>query len=123
MWTDRCILALRRQDEIGLTNSTNLCILPRGCRSLDSCWARCKFDVDVTLLQRNLGNVIRTERLKLGLNQEQLAERCQVHRTYIGIVERGESNISIQNVVRIANGLNMPVWKLIRAAEETTTSP
>jgi transcriptional regulator with XRE-family HTH domain len=74
--------------------------------------------VDVTLLQRNLGSVIRTERLRLDLSQGQFAERCQLHRTYIGAVERGESNISIQNVTRIANALNMRVWKLIRAAEE-----
>jgi transcriptional regulator with XRE-family HTH domain len=66
-----------------------------------------------------LGDVIRAERLALNLSQEALAERCQLHRTYIGIVERGETNISIQNVVRIANALNMRVWKLIRAAEET----
>jgi transcriptional regulator with XRE-family HTH domain len=66
-----------------------------------------------------LGAAIRAERLARNLSQEALAERCQLHRTYIGIVERGETNISIQNVVRIANALNMRVWKLIRAAEET----
>lgn len=72
-----------------------------------------------TLLLRNLGNVIRAERLKLGLNQEQLAERCQFHRTYIGSVERGERNLSIENIARIAAALNTPLWKLIQAAENS----
>jgi len=108
---------------MGLTAITSSCILSKGCRPFDSCWARCKFDVDATLLQRNLGDVIRDERLALNLSQEALAERCQLHRTYIGIVERGETNISIQNVVRIANALNMRVWKLIRAAEESKANP
>lgn len=74
--------------------------------------------MDDTLIQRNLGNIIRAERTALGLNQEQLAERCQFHRTYIGAVERGERNLSIQNLVRIAAALNMPLWKLIQAAEK-----
>jgi transcriptional regulator with XRE-family HTH domain len=79
--------------------------------------------VDATLLQRKLGNVIRTERLRLDLSRAQFAQRCKLHHTYIGAVERGESNISIQNVVRIASALNMRVWKLIRAAEETKANP
>jgi len=79
--------------------------------------------VDATLLQRNLGDVIRAERLALNLSQEELAERCRVHRTYLGSVERGERNISIQNVARIANALNTRVWKLIRAAEESKATP
>ena len=79
--------------------------------------------MDATLLQRNLGNVIRTERLRLDMSRAQFAQRCKLHHTYIGAVERGESNISIQNVARIASALNMRVWKLIRAAEETKASP
>lgn len=108
---------------MGLTSSTRLCILSKGCSSLDSCWTRCNFDVDVTLLQRNLGDVIRAERLALNMSQEALAERCQLNRTYLGSVERGQRNISIQNVVRIANALNTRVWKLIRAAEESKAAP
>lgn len=79
--------------------------------------------MDVTLLQRNLGDVIRAERLALNMSQEALAERCQLNRTYLGSVERGQRNISIQNVVRIANALNTRVWKLIRAAEESKAAP
>lgn len=80
-------------------------------------------DVSETPLQKNLGHVIRAERLALSLSQEELGERCQLHRTYIGIVERGESNITLQNLERIANALNTRVWTLLRAAEETNANP
>jgi transcriptional regulator with XRE-family HTH domain len=79
--------------------------------------------VSDTPLLRNLGNVIRAARLELGLNQEQLAERCQFHRTYIGSVERGERNLSIENLARIAAALNTPLWTLIQAAEKSATTP
>lgn len=108
---------------MGLTALANACMLSKGCRDFHFCWARCISNVDATLLQRNLGDVIRAERLALNLSQEELAERCRVHRTYLGSVERGERNISIQNVARIANALNTRVWKLIRAAEENKTTP
>ncbi|MRG98152.1 helix-turn-helix transcriptional regulator [Polyangium spumosum] len=79
--------------------------------------------MDETLLQRKLGHIIRDRRLALGLSQEELADRCALHRTYVGSVERGERNISIQNIVRIANALDTRVWELIRAAEEGLPIP
>jgi len=75
-------------------------------------------NVDETRLQRDLGDVIRARRLALGLSQEELADRCRLHRTYIGSVERGERNISLQNIVRIAHALGTQVWALIQAAEQ-----
>jgi DNA-binding XRE family transcriptional regulator len=117
------LLPCPKQDENSLTASIYLWMLPKVCRYFDSSWIQCISNVDETLLQRNLGDVIRAERIALGLSQEELAERCQLHRTYIGSVERGERNISIQNVVRIANALNTRVWMLIRAAEESKASP
>ena len=100
-----------------------LCILSKRCKHFDFCWARCTSDVSETLLQRNLGLAIREKRLALGLSQEELGERCQLHRTYIGAVERGEINITVQNVERIANALNTHVWMLLRAAEAGKTTP
>ena len=51
------------------------------------------------------------------LSQEDLAELADLHRTYIGSVERGERNISIDNMERLAEALGLPVLDLIR--EET----
>ncbi|MCY3837631.1 MAG: helix-turn-helix transcriptional regulator [Gammaproteobacteria bacterium] len=60
---------------------------------------------------------MRRERTKRGLTQEALAGACGLHRTYIGSVERGERNISIDNIHRIANALAVsPVDLLKRSA-------
>lgn len=51
------------------------------------------------------GSNVRTRRQQQNLSQESLAEACDLHRTYIGSVERGERNISLENIVRIARAL------------------
>ena len=53
-----------------------------------------------------LGANIRALRIKSKLTQEQLAEICDLHRTYIGAVERGDRNVSLKNIVIIASALN-----------------
>jgi transcriptional regulator with XRE-family HTH domain len=57
--------------------------------------------------QKQLGKVIRDKRKALGYSQEAFASECGVHRTYMGAVERGERNISIMNIIRISNRLNI----------------
>lgn len=59
------------------------------------------------------GKAIRGERRKLGISQEELAFRCGLHRTYIGSVERGERNISLENIVKIAKTCDMSASKLL----------
>ena len=49
------------------------------------------------------------------LSQEQLAELAGVHRTYIGMIERAEKNITLYNIERIAKGLNVPIVELLSA--------
>lgn len=61
-----------------------------------------------------LGATIRRLRLQKELSQEELAEQTEMHRTYIGGVERGERNISILNLVRIARALDTSVAELVR---------
>jgi transcriptional regulator with XRE-family HTH domain len=56
---------------------------------------------------------IKEERGRLGISQEVLAERTGLHRTYIGSVERGERNVSIDNVERIARGLGVQPQQLL----------
>ena len=60
-----------------------------------------------------LGDEIRRKRLELELSQEELAALCNLHRTYIGSVERGERNISLQNIVSIAHALKCKPSQLI----------
>lgn len=50
---------------------------------------------------------VRSERKLKALSQEALAEKCGLHRTYIGSVGRGERNVSIDNVERIAKALGV----------------
>ena len=55
---------------------------------------------------------IREQRLKSGWSQETLAKKCGLHRTYIGSIERSERNISIINLSRIADALNIDITEL-----------
>lgn len=55
------------------------------------------------------GRRVRALRQERGLSQEALALRCGLDRTYVGGVERGERNISLVNIHRIARGLGLPV--------------
>lgn len=57
---------------------------------------------------------LKEQRLAKGLSQEDLADLCGLHRTYVGSVERGERNISIDNMERLAQALDVPLEKLIR---------
>ncbi|MGC3578728.1 helix-turn-helix domain-containing protein [Pseudomonas aeruginosa] len=50
---------------------------------------------------------VRRRRLELGLSQEELAEAAGVHRTYVGMLERGEKNVTIYNIERIAIALGV----------------
>ena len=63
-------------------------------------------------LSAEIGQRLRSYRLQNGLNQEELAERCGLHPTYIGQVERGEKNATIESISKIANGLSLPLSTL-----------
>ncbi len=61
---------------------------------------------------KKFGKEIRRQRVDINLSQEKLAELAGLHRTYVGAVERGERNISLQNIKRIADALNIEIVKL-----------
>lgn len=52
------------------------------------------------------GRAVRKRRQELGFSQEGLAERADLHWTYIGGIERGERNVSLVNIVKIAKALD-----------------
>lgn len=59
------------------------------------------------------GNAVRIRRLELRLSQEDLAARSNLHRTYVGGIERGERNISLTNILRLAKALELTPSELM----------
>ena len=55
------------------------------------------------------GKKVRDERAKLGISQEELAARAGVHRTYIGMIERAEKNITLENIEKICKALDLSI--------------
>lgn len=60
------------------------------------------------------GERVREIRVSKNLSQEQLADLASVHRTYIGMVERAEKNITLVNIEKIANALNLNITELLK---------
>jgi len=60
------------------------------------------------------GQRVRELRLKAGLSQEAFAEKCDLDRTYIGGIERGERNLALRNINEIARGLGVSLAELMR---------
>lgn len=58
------------------------------------------------------GNKVKEERLRSNLSQEKLAEKAGVHRTYIGMIERAERNITLRNIEKIAKALGVNIKDL-----------
>jgi len=59
------------------------------------------------------GKKVREERLKKGLSQEDLASKAGVHRTYIGMIERGEKNITLVTIKKVAMALDLRITQLL----------
>lgn len=63
---------------------------------------------------RIIAENIRRQRLKRSWSQEELADRCNLHRTYIGAIERGERNITVKTLFKIAEALGCDALQLLR---------
>ncbi len=61
------------------------------------------------MITEKFGKNVRLFRTQKGLSQESLAFECNLHRTYIGAVERGERNITLKNAEKIALALHEPL--------------
>jgi len=64
------------------------------------------------------GERVRQLRKERGLSQEQLAFKANLHRTYIGMIERAEKNITLINIEKIAIALSVDLPTLFNANEE-----
>lgn len=65
------------------------------------------------VLLKTFGAKVQHYRNKLGLSQEKFAEKANVHRTYIGTVERGETNLTLLNIYKLAKALEVSPKDLI----------
>ena len=68
-------------------------------------------------LRVQLGRAVRQLRSDAGYSQEGFADAIGVHRNYMGTVERGETNITLENLEKIAKGLRMKASELLQRAE------
>ncbi|MDX9924435.1 MAG: helix-turn-helix transcriptional regulator [Ignavibacteriaceae bacterium] len=64
------------------------------------------------------GKKVRELRKKKNLSQEQLAFKANLHRTYIGMIERAEKNITLNNIEKIANALGITIKELFSEIDE-----
>jgi DNA-binding XRE family transcriptional regulator len=76
----------------------------------------------VSAAAQALGERVRAHRHELGMSQEQLAEACGVHWTFLGQVERGRRNVSLHNILKIAAGLELDAGDLVRGLRPPASS-
>lgn len=74
---------------------------------LDTIWY-----MKATKSRLSLGARLRSFRIKAGISQEELGFKAKLHRTYIGSIERGEQNVSVDNISRLAKALKISIKEL-----------
>jgi transcriptional regulator with XRE-family HTH domain len=68
---------------------------------------------DASSVLVDFGSRVRAKRETVGLSQEQLADKVGLHRTYVGSIERGERNVALLNILRLARGLEVDPGDLV----------
>jgi transcriptional regulator with XRE-family HTH domain len=68
-------------------------------------------------LQVRIGEVVRRHREKSEYSQEGFADRIKMHRAYYGAIERGKKNVQLTTLERVCDGLDVPMWEVIRDAQ------
>ena len=71
-------------------------------------------------IRKRFGAVVQDHRKARGYSQESFADACGLHRTYIGAIERGERNVSIDNIARIAETLGVQIADLFPDHHDAT---
>ncbi|MCA9372382.1 helix-turn-helix transcriptional regulator [Candidatus Woesebacteria bacterium] len=68
----------------------------------------------MTDIKKQLGQKIKDLRLRAGYSQEELAGKASLHRTYMSDIERGERNVSVENIKKIADALGVDPSELLK---------
>jgi len=68
----------------------------------------------MTDIKKQLGQKVKDLRLRAGYSQEELAGKAGLHRTYMSDIERGERNVSVENIKKIADALNVDPSELLK---------
>lgn len=74
-------------------------------------------------ISKDTGDRLRALRLAAGLTQEKLAERAELHTTYIGQVERGEKNLTIESLSRICGALEVSLAQFFAPVSDRAAAP
>jgi len=69
-------------------------------------------------IRTRFGIVVRARRNELGISQEDFAERAGLHRTYISDLERGQRNVSLENIEKLARALSLSIGDLMKRVED-----
>lgn len=72
----------------------------------------------VSDIHMRYGRVIRNLRQQKNISQEELADLCGLHRTYISDVELGKRNVSLENIERISNALSVSLTEIFKEVDE-----
>ena len=77
----------------------------------------------VSAAATQFGQRVRARRQQLGLSQEALADLCGLHWTFVGQVERGRRNLTLHNILKIADGLEVDPGELLRGLQPPPSDP
>lgn len=91
-------------------------MLPLACRPAQT-YPLCSKQGDEHALAVEVGTAVRRLRHAAGLSQEALAERCDLHRTYIGAIERGEKTITISTARKLAHAFDLTLAEFFTHVE------
>jgi transcriptional regulator with XRE-family HTH domain len=77
----------------------------------------------ISAAAKAFGDRVRTHRHDRGESQEELADACGLHWTFVGQVERGRRNVSLHNILKLAQGLEIDPCELVRGLKPPTATP